>query len=160
MKIRTKHLIIVSLGFLLICFSSCTREELEAPSPFGPAGFAILMEMSANPNVLVAGNKRQTSMVTTTVTTHDGEPLANRTVVFEVRDWLNNRTTDLGYFAGYKGVISAVTNSNGVISLLFYGPLSDDLRSERKTVYIWGTLVHHGREVIVEVTSIALIRAE
>jgi len=160
MKTKIKYSVIFLLGFLLICFSSCSREELETPSPFGPAGFAILVEMSANPNVLVAGNKRQTSIVTTTVTSSDGEPLANRKLVFEVRDWRNNRTTDLGYFAGYQGVITAITNSNGVISLVFYGPLKNDLSSERKTVYVWATLVHHGREVIVEVTSIALIREE
>jgi len=161
MKTTIKYPIIFSLGLFLICFSSCTREELEAPSPFGPVGFAILVEMTANPNVLVGGNTRQTSIITTTVTAFDGEPLANRTVIFEVKDWNGKRTTDLGYFDGYLDIVTAITNSNGVISLLFYGPLSRDLPSSAdyyKTVYIWATLVHHGREVIREVIPIALVQ--
>lgn len=162
MKTKIKYSAIFLLGFLLICFSSCSREELETPSPFGPAGFAILVEMSANPNVLVAGNKkRQTSIVTTTVTSSDGEPLANRRVVFEIRGPGGNRNTDLGYFAGYQGVLTSITNSQGVISLVFWGPLKNDLgNNDSRTVYIWATLVHHGREVIVEVCPITLIREE
>lgn len=161
MKIKIKYSAIFLLSFLLICFSSCSREELETPAPFGPAGFAILVEMSANPNVLVAGNKRKTSVITTTVTSSDGEPLANRKVVFEIRGAQGNRTTDFGYFSGYQGVVTEVTNSNGVISLVFWGPLKNDLgNNDSRTVYIWATLVHHGREVIVEVCPITLIREE
>lgn len=162
MKTKIRYLIIFPLGFLLICLSSCQREKLEELDPFGPAGFAILMEMTANPNVLLGGNTRQTSIVTTTVTAYDGEPLASRSVVFEVKDWLGNRTTDLGYFDGYKEVVTAVTNSNGVVSLLFYGPLKEDLPSGdyHKHVYIWANLVHHGREIITEVIEITLIRGD
>jgi len=157
---KIRYLIIFPLGFLLICLSSCTRDKLEELDPFGPAGFAILVEMTANPNVLVGGDTRQTSIVTTTVTAYDGEPLANRTVIFEVKDWTGNRTTDLGYLQGYKEVLTAVTNSNGVVSLLFYGPLREDLPSGdyHKHVYIWSNLVHHGREYITEVIEITLIR--
>lgn len=162
MKTKIRYLIIFPLCFLLICLSSCQREKVEELDPFGPAGFAILVKMTANPNVLLAGNTRQTSIVTTTVTAYDGEPLANRTVIFEVKDWTGNRTTDLGYIAGYKEVVSAVTNSNGTISLLFYGPLKEDLPSGdfHKHVYIWASLVHHGREYITEVIEITLIRGE
>ncbi len=164
MKTKIRYLaVIIPLGFILICFSSCARDKLEAPSPFGPAGFAILVEMTANPNVLVGGNKRQTSIITTTVTAFDGEPLANRTIVFEVKDWLGKRTTDLGYLEGYKDIKTAITNGNGVISLLFYGPLSEELPSSAdyyKHVYIWATLVHHGREIIKEVVPITLIQGE
>ncbi len=161
MKTIIRYLVIIPLGLFLICFTSCTREELESPSPFGPAGFAILVELNANPNVLIGGNKRQTSIITTTVTAFDGEPLANRTVIFEVKDWNGKRTTDLGYFDGYRDIVTANTNGNGVISLLFYGPLSGDLPSSAdyyKHVYIWATLVHHGREVIKEVIPITLIQ--
>lgn len=163
MKTKIRYLVIIPLGFLLIWFSSCTREQLEAPSPFGPVGFAILVEMTANPNILVGGNTRQTCIVTTTVTAFDGEPLANRTLIFEVKDWHGKRTTDLGYFDGFRDVVTAITNSNGVISLLFYGPLSEDLPSSAdyyKHVYIWATLVHHGREVIQEVIPITLVQGQ
>ncbi|NIM91962.1 MAG: hypothetical protein GTO17_13570 [Candidatus Aminicenantes bacterium] len=161
MKTKLRYLVIIPLGFLLIYFSSCTRDQLEAPAPFGPFGFAILVEMTANPNVLVGGNTRQKSIITTTVTAFDGEPLANRTIVFEVKDWHGRRTTDLGYLEGFTDIKTAITNGNGVISLLFYGPLSADLPSSAdyyKHVYIWATLVHHGREVIKEVIPITLIQ--
>lgn len=160
MKKKIKYLVIIPLGFLLICFSSCKREELEAPSPFGPAGFAILMEMTANPNVLLAGNTRQTSQITTTLTAFDGEPLANRTVIFEITNRLGNRIDNFGYFSGYKTVLTAVTNQNGTISLTYYGPLRGELRTVDKAIYIWGTLVHYGKEIISENTKIKAVRIE
>lgn len=161
MKKKIKYLVIIPLGFLLICFSSCKREELESPSPFGPAGFAILMEMTANPNVVLAGNTRQTSQITTTLTAFDGEPLANRTVIFEITNRLGNRKTDLGYFSGYETVLTAVTNQNGTISLTYYGPLKGELGAKvDKAIYIWGTLIHYGKEIISENTKIKAVRIE
>lgn len=159
MKTKIRYLIIFPLGFLLICLSSCQREKVEELDPFGPAGFAILVKMTANPNVLLAGNTRQTSIVTTTVTTYDGEPLANRTVIFVLKDGWGN-ITDLGYFQGYKNILTAVTNGNGTISLMYYGPLKNDLNDEDKWIYVWATLVHYGREVISETTTIKVIRDE
>jgi hypothetical protein len=156
MKIKIKYPIIFSLGLLLICFSSCTREELESPSPFGPAGFAIIIEMSANPNVLLAGNIRQTSILTTKVTTSEGEPLANRTLIFKMTDWWGN-ATDVGYFEGYETIKTGITNQDGVVSLTYYGPLKDEIRRD-ESVYFWATLVHYGREVIQENTSIVIRR--
>jgi len=156
MKTKIKYSVIIPLGFLLICFSSCQREALESPSPFGPAGFAILVEMSANPNVLFAGNRRQTSILTTKVTTAEGEPMANRTLIFEMTDWWGDRT-DVGYFEGYETVLTGATNQDGVVHLTYYGPLQDEIRRD-ESVYFWATLVHYGREVIKENTSIVIRR--
>jgi hypothetical protein len=156
MKTKMKYPIIFSLGLFLICFSSCTREELEAPSPFGPAGFAIIVEMSANPNVLLAGNIRQTSIVTTKVTTSEGEPLANRTLIFKMTDWYGGET-DVGHFAGYQTIITGITNQEGVVHITYFGPLRDEIRRD-ESVYFWATLVHFGREVIQENTSIVIRR--
>lgn len=154
MKTKIRYLVIIPLGFLLICFSSCTREELETPSPFGPAGFAIIVEMSANPNVLLAGNTRQTSILTTKVTTSEGEPLANRTLIFKMTDWWG-RATDVGYFEGYETILTGITNQEGVVHLTYYGPLRDEIQRD-ESVYFWATLVHYGREVIQENTSIVI----
>ena len=54
MKQRTTVITIISLLVLMVFTSSCKRNAVNDPSPFGPSTYAILLDMSASPNVLFA----------------------------------------------------------------------------------------------------------
>ncbi len=132
MKLKN-YLLIFLLVVSLISFYSC-RNKVEEPSPTGPSTFSILMIASASPNVLIARSTgaRDTSNITVTLTTFQGTPLANETVIFDVYDaTFANVLENYGYFEGNQSVVAKTTDSNGRVSVTYYGPVFEEI------VYYW-----------------------
>ncbi|MGB3861514.1 MAG: Ig-like domain-containing protein [Candidatus Aminicenantaceae bacterium] len=173
---KLKHsLIILLLVVSLVSFYSC-RNKVEEPSPLGPSTFSILMIASASPNVLIARNNgvRDTSNITVTLTTFQGTPLANETVIFDVYDMTFEKLLEnYGYFEGNQSVVAKTTDSNGRVNVTYYGPVFDEIvyyweesappTVERpfpyppETVAIRASLAWQGKEMISEFAQIQVV---
>ncbi|MCK4930839.1 MAG: hypothetical protein KAT01_01635, partial [Candidatus Aminicenantes bacterium] len=173
---KLKHsLLIFLLVVSLVSFYSC-RNKVEEPSPLGPSTFSILMIASASPNVLVARatGARDTSNITVTLTTFQGVPLANETIIFDVYDTsIGKQLENFGYFEGNESVAVKNTDSNGRVVIKYYGPVFEEIvyyweeanppTTERplsyppETVYIRASLAWQGKEMISELTHIQIV---
>ena len=124
MRIKNRDLLILCLILSFTVITSCTRDAVEEPSPVGPSGFAISLKASASPNVLFAGfQRRQPTTITAVLRKFNGEPIAGRTIYFELIDsLLGQRADGIGYFEGFRTAASEVTDGNGIVTLNYYGP--------------------------------------
>lgn len=175
MKSKKYSLLIFLLILSLVSLYSC-RNKVEEPSPTGPSTFSILMIASASPNVLVARSTgaRDTSNVTVTLTTYSGVPLANETVIFDVYDMTyGNVLENYGYFEGNQSVVVKTTDSNGRVSVTYYGPVFEEIiyywedadpqTVERplsyppESVRIRASLAWQGKEIISEFAPIQVV---
>jgi hypothetical protein len=131
---KSKHSLLIFLVVVsLVSFYSC-RNTTDEPSPTGPSTFSILMIASASPNVLIAraNGARDTSNITVTLTTFQGTPLANETIIFDVYDMTYEKLLEnYGYFEGNQSVVAKTTDSNGHVSVTYYGPIFEEI------VYYW-----------------------
>lgn len=147
---------ITLLIFLLTFIISCTRDALKEPSPLGPSSFSILLYLVAKPNVIYAGESRSSTSITATLKKYDGTPLPNYTIYFEIADAGGNKL-NLGYFDSNEPVKSKVTNSSGVATVIYYGPVYQEL-SANTIVYIWASVAWEGKEYIYEVAPVEIIK--
>lgn len=155
MKAKTILLIIFSLALVFSLFS-CKREAIEEPSPFGPSTYAVVLNVSASPNVIFAGDIREATTITARLKKFDGVPLANKTIYFEIGDEAGNKV-NVGNFEGYESVIAKVTNSNGVATVNYAGPFAQELTANA-TIYIWATVAGEGKDLIIEMTPVQIIK--
>lgn len=172
---KLKHsLLIFLLAVSLVSFYSC-RNKVDEPSPTGPSTFSILMIASASPNVLIARDNgaRDTSNISVTLTTFQGVPLANETIIFDVYDMtLENTLENYGYFEGNQSVVAKATDSNGRVSVTYYGPVFEEIVSywegitippetplayPPETVHIRASLAWQGKEMISEYAQIQVV---
>jgi hypothetical protein len=172
---KLKHnLLIFLLVVGLLSLYSCTK-KVEEPSPVGPSTFSILMIASASPNVLVASDdgRRDTSNITVTLTTFQGSPLANETIILDVYDTsLEKQLENYGYFEGNESVVVKETDSNGRITVKYYGPVFEEIVSywegvsspvetplayPPETVHIRASLAWQGKEMINEFVQIQIV---
>jgi len=150
------------LSFTVI--TSCTRDAVEEPSPVGPSGFALSFKASASPNVLFAGfQQRQSTTITAVLRKFNGEPMAGRTVYFELMDsLLGQRVDGVGYFEGFQTAASEVTDGNGIVTINYYGPTTGELRKreafENNNFSIAAYVAWEGSEFIYEYVPIYFIR--
>ncbi len=155
MKSKIKMTIILSLALSFFFFSSCKREAIEEPSPFGPSSFSIILNVSANPNVLFAGGSRGMTTITASLKKYDGTPLSNKTIYFEIRNFWGWRA-DVGYFEGNATVKSKTTDGNGMVTVQYWGPLSEELTSNT-TLYIYAHVAWEGKESISELCPLYVV---
>jgi hypothetical protein len=158
MKTNKKiFLIAVSLALLVFTLDTCKSDIVEQPSPLGPSTIAIILDLNANPNVIVAGQlDRQTVEITATVTRYDGAPISDRTVLFEVVN-KDGRRVDLGYLDGELSMQTVATDADGTARTLYYGPLKKEIRSNTD-LYIRATVSWEGSQFIQDTTQLYVIR--
>jgi len=156
MKVTAKYLSIIFLGFILIFFTSCKRNSIEEPDPFGPSTYSIILKVSASPNVIYAGNVRQQTTITASLNKYNGIPLSGKTLYFEIGDADGNKV-DVGCFEGNVLIKSKVTDNNGIASTVYYGPLTDEIEVNTN-IKIWVTLSSEGEEFITEGAPISIIK--
>lgn len=152
---KTKRALTFALGLVLLLASfSCARHDVGTPSPVGPSSFAVLLKLSASPNVIFAptGGPRDRSIISASLKLFDGTPLAGRTIYFEICDSAHLRV-NLGYFEGDRGIISRQTDAGGNISVVYYGPLRVELAAST-SVYIWAKAASEGNEFIEDFAQV------
>jgi len=154
---QNKFLTVFTLLFVfLTIFSSCKRNGVQEPNPFGPSTFSILLQLAATPNVIFAGDTRESTTVTATLKKYDGIPIANTVVHFDIRDATGNKV-NLGFFEGNESVKTRTTDQNGMVSVNYYGPFSQEMTTDR-IIYIVAMVAWEGNDFINELTPIYLIR--
>jgi len=160
MKAKINFKIIFSLVLILFLLNACERKGLDEPLPFGPSSFTVLLNVSASPNVIIAGTTRGSSTITATLKRYDKStqtynPETNKTIVFGIYDAVGSKI-NAGYFEGYKSVAARVTNTNGVAQVTYYGPLETELLGNI-AVNIWGTVAAEGSESISEWAPVDIV---
>ena len=160
-KICTIALFISILS--LAIFTSCTRSDFDPPGPTGPSTLAVILNVSASPNVLYAGISRETTTITATLKKFNGVPLVNKTIHFEVI-YENGSRAYLGFLDNHQTVLTKTTNSNGNITLTYKGPTEQELLDLNKgadedfKIYIRAYAAWEGKEIIAELTPIIILK--
>ncbi len=151
---KTFVIITLSLALSVFAATSC-RDAVNEPAPTGPSSFATLLNLSADPNVLFAGqNTRQMSTITATLNKYDGTPLSGETIYFEIVNYLGEKV-DVGYFDPLL-TQSKVTDGSGKAHVLYYGPLYGEITKNRE-FYIRATMAGQGSQIIMTTTPIYFI---
>ena len=122
----------------------------------GSSSLAAVLKLSADPNVIAAGDHRQSTTITASLNRLDGTPLANRTVYFETGD-VNHSRVNIGYFEGQTSVLSRQTDAKGNINLIYYGPLESEIEAST-SVYIWAKAASEGDEFVENFAQVDIIR--
>ena len=158
MKTNKKiFLITVCLALLIFTFGSCKSDVVDTPSPLGPSSISVILDLTANPNVIFAGLlDRQTTEVTASLTRYDGSPLSDKTVFFEVVDSAGTRM-DLGYFDGNLSMQTVATDSSGMARTHYYGPLTDEVTADGY-LYIRATVAWEGSQFITDLAPLFVVR--
>lgn len=156
MKQNKPITVFVCLCLFLTVFSSCKRNGVQEPNPFGPSTFSILLQLAAAPNVIFAGETRESTTITAILKRYDGFPIANTAVHFDIRDAAGNKA-NIGFFEGNESVKSRTTDQNGMASLNYFGPFSQELTAD-SMIYVAAVVAWEGNEFINELTPIYLIR--
>ncbi len=137
---KKNHLLRIPLvlGLALGLTSSCTPNGITEPPVSEPSSSAFL-QVSASPNAVFAGlSNRDMTTVSARLKKFDNEPIAFRTVFFEIVD-SSGIKSKVGRFEGDSSVISKMTDANGEVRLAYYGPLRDEIASNL-TVYVRATV--------------------
>jgi len=156
MKQNKSITVFAFLCMFLLVFFSCKRNGIEEANPFGPSTFSILLQLAAAPNVIFAGDSRESTTVTASLIRYDGIPIANTIVHFDIRDAAGNKAA-IGFFEGNESVTTGTTDQNGRISVSYIGPFSQELTSDTM-IYIEAVVAWEGNEFINDLTPIYLIR--
>ena len=160
-KIYTIALFISILS--LVVFTSCSRSDFDHPGPTGPSTLAVLLNLSASPNVLYAGTTRGTTTITATLKKFDGVPLANKSIHFEVVDSVGTRAY-IGFLDNQQTVLTETTDSSGNISFTYSGPTEQELIDldmgslDDFKIYIYAYLAWEGKDLIAEQTPIMILK--
>lgn len=149
--------ITVFLALALFALNSCKSDTISEPSPLGPSSIAVIFDITANPNVLVAGKSlRQTAEITATLTKYDGIPFSNRTVLFEVVNGAGKRVS-LGFLNDELSMQAVTTDSNGTAKVYYHGPLRDEIRGNTD-IYVRATVVWEGVQHFQDAVQVYIIR--
>ncbi len=154
---KTKTYIAFSgiLVLALVFLNSCKRTGIGEPSPFGPASYSLLLNVSARPNVIFAGTSRESVAVRVTLQKFDGSAMAGQTVHFQIQDASGQRV-NVGLFDGNLTAATRTTDASGSITLNYHGPLATELTADAQ-VYIFAILDWQGTDMISEFASLFII---
>jgi hypothetical protein len=109
----------LALSLVALVATSCKRNEVTEPDPFGPGSFQLTFDLSATPNVLYTSTQRQQAEVTATVK-WGGTPAVNQMVVFTI-------SSGLGEFSNLDTRIAVFTDSSGIAAVTYISPTSGEL---------------------------------
>jgi hypothetical protein len=147
MKIRNPISIVIAFA-LVFAFAASCRKEVKEPSPVGPSTFAEILKVSANPNVIAAGNSRKTTNVIANFQKL-GAGVEGKTIYFEIGDASGNKLSpNVGFFEGQQAVASGVTDGGGNVYMTYFGPLSTEVAADDQTVYIWAKTALQGNDFV------------
>ncbi|MBD3414455.1 MAG: hypothetical protein GF421_08505 [Candidatus Aminicenantes bacterium] len=155
--------VILMLSVILI-IGSCTRSQVEEPSPLGPSTISVIFEVTSDSNVLTAGPGRDSTMITASLKKYDGTPFPGKTIVFEIRDSSGLKTSHAydGFFPGEKHAVTRVTDSQGIAQVKYYGPNARELLEygTSREIYIYGYASWSGQEYLIDRTKILIVLTE
>ncbi len=156
MKIRNPISIVMAFA-LVFAFTASCRKEVKEPSPVGPSTFAEVLKVSANPNVIGAGNSRKTTNIIANFQKL-GAGVEGKTIYFEIADATGTKLSpSVGFFEGQQAVASGVTDGGGNVSMTYFGPLSTEVAADDQTVYIWAKTALLGNDFVFDNTPVHIV---
>lgn len=156
MKKKIQYALVFFLVLSVVSWTSCKRNAVQEPSPLGPSGYAYILKLSANPNVIFAGSSRESTTVSAKLSKYDGTPLSGMTILFQVVDAFGTQV-NVGYFENNVSVASKTTDSSGSATVTYYGPLAHELTTDM-TIYVYAYVAWQGHELIAELAPVHVIR--
>lgn len=129
-----------ALMALTLALGGCSLDEVEEPALDGPSTLGIGIRLTASPDILLA-NGFATSVVTAAVSGPNGEPLANREIVFSVADD-EGRFADIGSFVtppSFRDLGTATTvrtNSQGLAQVVYEAPSRTDATANQSIMIL------------------------
>jgi hypothetical protein len=157
MNMKANKTLLLLLGVTLILgFAACTRHGVNTPDPTGPSTYGIVLKVSASPNVLLAGDSRESATITAVLKNWDGSAVANRTVYFEINDSLDRRAS-IGYLEGHKNLVAKTTDGGGNAVIGYYAPIKSEIKGNT-IVHIWVSVAMEGNTFIQDFAELAIIR--
>lgn len=115
-----------------------------------------ILELRLQPNMLFAGQTREISKITATLMSISKAPIVNENILFEIHDALGNKV-NVGFFEGNNPVKSKTTNQNGVATIDYYGPLTQEIITNT-TIYINATAAGDGDLFVSNMLPLQIIR--
>lgn len=140
---------IVGLCALAALASSCTRSDVNVPSPTGPSTLSITFDLEATPNVILATAQRPMTTIKATVR-KNGAALPNVPVYFTI-------LSGPGEFSDYTDRVAAATDSTGVASVVFIGPTKFELTGDSTTT-IRGQMQSNTPDFIYKTIEVRILR--
>lgn len=156
MKTEKTIITVMALAVLMILAPSCKRNSVEEPSPFGPSTYAVILSVSASPNVIFAGSSREATTITATLKRYDGMAISGKTVHLDIRNSQGSKIP-VGYFEGNLSTSTQVTDQNGMVYATYLGPYAQELLTDF-TVYITAVVAWEGEVFISEFAPVYIIR--
>jgi hypothetical protein len=159
MKTNKRILGIAACLALALCgLNSCKSDTVSEPSPLGPASIGVVLDLTANPSVIIADKVRHTADITATLAKYDGIPIPDRTVIFEVVN-SSGRRVNIGFLGDEVAMQTVTTDADGTAKTQYSGPLRSEVRGNTD-VYIRATVVWDGTQHIQDSIQLYIIRAE
>ena len=154
---KTTILFTVILSLAALASVSCNRDNVTQPSAIGPSSIAVMLNLNASPNVILAGlTQRQSTSITATLKKFDGTGQANKTILFEVVDAQGNRLNE-GFFEGSTSVVSKTTDSGGNVTVNYFGPLADEITKDG-SILIKASVAWDGTQLINDTATLFIMR--
>lgn len=107
--------------------SSCTLQEVDAPSPTGPSTLALSLNVTASPDILPEDGASQ-SVIRVVARGPNGQPLPN--VPLRIDTTIGSTIVDFGQLSARN----VTTNGNGEASVVYTAPLSPQPGTDFGTV--------------------------
>ncbi len=144
------------MALILFALNSCKSDTVNEPSPTGPSSIAVILNLTASPNAIVAGpTERQTSTITATLKKYDGIPLTGQTILFQI----DSPRGSLGYFEDLRDFLTKTTDANGTVQTTYHGPLCHEL-ARNMEISIRAQVAWEGSQFISDRTPIYVIRSD
>lgn len=133
---RIKWALALSVVFGMVGYLGCDPDEANIPALAGPSELAQSLEMQANPDQLTADGW-SSSVIQAVFRDQNGQPIADRTIHFDITVGGSGSFLDLGNLAplnaprpNYGGeearAVSAVTDGSGVAKARYWAPFRTD----------------------------------
>ncbi|MCX6565925.1 MAG: hypothetical protein NTW38_05800 [Candidatus Aminicenantes bacterium] len=142
---------ITGLILLAALAAGCQRTATPGPSPVGPSTFALTFTLVADPNIIMAGTARPTSVIRAVVT-ENGEAAFNRTVFFTI-------TAGPGEFPNFSQRAAVTTDWNGIASVTYTGPTKFEIEADT-TATIMGQLETSSPQIIAKTVTVTILFSE
>jgi PKD repeat protein len=115
-------------GVVALLWGGCSLDKKEIPALVGPAETAISVNLTAQPDVIVADGHSSVSAQATLRNTA-GQPIAGQAIFFAL-------TNQDGLFAdiGTLNTTTAVTNGNGIAQVIYTSPQRSDFTANQRVM--------------------------
>jgi hypothetical protein len=152
-KSKTIFSLVALAALALFALNSCKSDTVSEPSPTGPSSIGVILTLTASPNVISAGDTRDTAEITATLKKYDGIPLAGQTIFLKIK-------SSLGFFEDKLDILVKTTDTNGTVRATYNGPLRSEIGKAGVTIYIEATVSWEGSQFISDSTPIVVVRTD